>query len=165
MICRSFLFFCLILPFICLAQAGEPPVITLGDAVSIALPNGWTYVQRGKHGLFGPKGAPLAEVAYVEIELNLPAPIHRSDAAKFVQNNLKIAEYENLDGDRVLGHVTQREGATEHNFWNVASVIDEKHISVLLIGMTTGIEHPKIVSLVDHVARSAAFLSRKPQKT
>jgi hypothetical protein len=160
---RALFFFLLILPLTCAAKEGEPHVFTLGDAVSITLPAGWAYVQKGKHGLVGPEGAPLAEIGYVEIKLNLPVPIHHSDAAVFVQNNLKIATCEDLDGDRVLGHIAQRDAEVEHHYWNIATVIDEQHIAVLLIGMETGIGHPNIVSVVDQLARSARFVSHKPK--
>jgi hypothetical protein len=160
---RALFILLLALPLVSAAKGGEPHVFTLEGVVSFSLAEGWTYVQKGKHGLVGPEGAPVAEIAYVEIKLNLPVPIHHSDAAMFVQNNLKIATCEDLDGDRVFGHIAQRDGEVERHRWNIATVIDEQHIAVLLIGMETEIQHPKIVSLVDQLARSARFVSHKPK--
>jgi hypothetical protein len=160
---RALFLLLLALPFVPAGKAGEPHVFTLQGVISFTLPDGWAYVQNGRHGLLGPEGAPVAEIAYVELELNQPSPIRYSDAATFVRNNLKVATCENLDGDRALGHFIQRDGEVEHHHWNVANVIDGQHIAVLLIGMDTETDNQKIASVVDELARSARFLPHKPK--
>jgi hypothetical protein len=160
---RALFILLLALPLVPAAKGGEPHVFTLEGVVSFSLAEGWTYVQKGKHGLVGPEGAPVAEIAYVELELNQPSPIRYSDAVTFVRNNLKVATCENLDGDRALGHIIQRDGEVEHHRWNVATVIDGQHIAVLLIDMDTRVDNQKIASVVDELARSARFLPHKPK--
>ena len=81
---RALFILLLLLPLATAAKSDEPHVFTLEEVVSFTLPDGWAYVQNGKHGLVGPEGAPVAEIAYVELELNQPPPIHYSDAATFV---------------------------------------------------------------------------------
>jgi hypothetical protein len=144
------------------AQDDGSRVVVLGGTVSIQIPRGWAYVEKGRDTRVGPKGSPFVRMGYFQAELqDLSHPVAREDASEFVANNLKIPKTENLSGGRVFGHAVERGGAVEHHDWNIAIAVDATHIAVLLLGMETGADHAKIVSLVDQMARSVQFIPHK----
>ena len=132
--------------------------------MSIEVPPGWAYVEEGKKPMVGPKGSPFVSMAYVGLELHgLPHPADQSTAAEFIHKNLKLAKTETLPGGRVLGHAVQPDGAVEHHQWNIVAAVDATHIALVLLSMDTGVDHAKIVAVVDQIARSVQFIPATPR--
>jgi hypothetical protein len=149
-------------PLACRAQGHDSRVVAMGGRVTIEIPAGWEYVEKGHDCLVGPKGMPFVNLGYFQASPeNQSTLVDRSFAREFVQNNLKVAKSENLAGGRVFAHAVERVSGSEHHQWNVAKIIDARHIAVLLIGMQTGLDHAKIVSMVDRLARSVQFVPPK----
>lgn len=73
----------------------------------------------------------------------------------FVRKNLKITKSEELSGGRVLGHGVQNSGTSEEDHqWNVAKVIDNQNLAVVLVGIHVGADKNKIFLIVDDLVRS-----------
>jgi len=131
--------------------------------ITIEMPRDWDFAQEGRKMLLGPKGKPVAEIAYVELTPADPAtPIDAGFLRKFVQQNLKVEGSENLPDGRILGHMIKRpQPHWESHQWNVARRVDATHFGILLVSMDVADEQASTIKAVEAVARSAQFTNTK----
>jgi hypothetical protein len=146
-----------------LADGTVTRVSALEGRITIEMPRDWDFAQEGRKMLLGPKGKPVAEIAYVELTPADPAtPIDAGFLRKFVQQNLKVEGSENLSDGRILGHTIERpQPHWESHQWNVARRLDATHFGILLVSMDVADEQASTIKAVEAVARSAQFTNAK----